>query len=103
MTTPTTHFHCDGPSGGSLVTSDWYVADRMRIQGWTVRTFPETPAESPESDETPPEAPSGPFERSRDLLAALRTIASRGRMDDADVQILFDCVDEIERFRQESE
>lgn len=36
-----------------------------------------------------------------DIVKQLRTIASRGRIDDADVQIIFDAADEIERLRDE--
>jgi hypothetical protein len=36
-----------------------------------------------------------------DITSQLRAIASRGRMDDADVQIVFDAADEIERLRRE--
>jgi uncharacterized coiled-coil DUF342 family protein len=36
-----------------------------------------------------------------DIVAQLRKIASRGRMDDADVQIIFDAADEIDRLRSE--
>jgi hypothetical protein len=32
-----------------------------------------------------------------DIMGQLRAIASRGRMDDADVQVIFDAADEIER------
>lgn len=38
-----------------------------------------------------------------DIVKQLRTIASRGRMDDADVQVVFDAADEIERLREEAE
>lgn len=36
---------------------------------------------------------------SGDIVGKLRKIASRGRMDDADVQVVFDAADEIERLR----
>lgn len=40
---------------------------------------------------------------SGDIVGKLRKIASRGRMDDADVQVVFDAADEIERLRAEVE
>ena len=35
-----------------------------------------------------------------DIVEQLRKIASRGRMDDADVQVVFDAADEIEQLRE---
>ena len=35
--------------------------------------------------------------RGDDIVSQIRKIASRGRMDDADVQVVFDAADEIER------
>jgi hypothetical protein len=38
---------------------------------------------------------------SGDIVGQIRKIASRGRMDDTDVQVVFDAADEIERLRAE--
>lgn len=37
------------------------------------------------------------FDRAHTIVRQVRTIASRGRMDDQDVQVVFDAADEIER------
>lgn len=38
----------------------------------------------------------------RDHVKELRTIASRGRVDDADVQVLFDAADELEAYKRKA-